>query len=236
MLVAAGLGSRRKMASLIKEGRVSINGEAVTVFNHVVDKNTDRVHIDGIEVGLEAEPKIYLALNKPAGVLSTTSDDRGRKTVLDFVPACLKHLKMYPVGRLDKDSTGLILLTNDGEVAYHLSHPRYEHEKGYQVRLDRFPENSDLELLSKGIELDDGLTRPAIVTRIRKGDDFVCSVVIHEGKKHIVRRMFARLGYVVLELKRTRISGINLGGLESGKTRKLEPQEISRLIQANRRP
>ncbi|MDD5122619.1 MAG: pseudouridine synthase [Dehalococcoidales bacterium] len=230
MLVAAGLGSRRKMASLIKEGRVSINGEPVTAFNYIVDIETERVDIDGIEAALGAQPKVYLALNKPAGVLSTTSDDRGRKTVMDFVPDCLRHLKMYPVGRLDKDSTGLILLTNDGEVALHLSHPRYGHEKEYLVRLNRFLESGDLELLSKGIELDDGITRPAIITRIRKGDDFACSVVIHEGKKHIVRRMFARLGYVVLELKRIRISGINLGGLKSGEIRRLAPQEISRII------
>lgn len=229
-MVAAGLGSRRKMANLIKEGRVSVNGETVTAFNHVVDIDTDRVNIDSAEINLEAEPRIYLALNKPAGVLSTTRDDRGRKTVLDFLPDHLKHIKMYPVGRLDKESTGLILLTNDGEVANHLSHPRYEHEKEYLVRLDRFLENSDLELLRKGIELDDGLAMPAIVNRNREGGDYTCSIVIHEGKKHIVRRMFARLGYVVLDLKRIRISGINLGGLKSGEIRRLAPQEISRII------
>lgn len=229
ILVAAGHGSRRKIADAIREGRIQVNQETVTAFNHIIDISTDRVSIDGAEVELKAEPKVYLALNKPAGVLSTTSDDRGRKTVLDFVPAYLQDVKMYPAGRLDKDSTGLILLTNDGEAAFHLSHPRYEREKEYLVRLNRLLENDDLEQLSRGIELDDGFTRPAIIRRTGESGDFTWSVVIHEGKNHIVRRMFARLGYVVLELKRVRISSINLANLKEGEVRNLDPQEIDQL-------
>ena len=117
ILLVAGVGSRRKLASAIMENRVRVNGEIVTSLNHIVDINTDQVEIDGVEVNISPETKTYLVLNKPTGVLSTTRDDRGRKTVIDFVPPHIKQIKLYPVGRLDMNSSGLVLLTNDGDVA-----------------------------------------------------------------------------------------------------------------------
>ncbi|MFA5451617.1 MAG: pseudouridine synthase [Dehalococcoidales bacterium] len=228
-LIAAGFGSRRKMASAIKEGRVKVNGDTASAFSHTIDINQDRVQFDGVEVGLQAKPKVYLALNKPAGVLSTTSDDRGRKTVLDFIPPYLRSIKMFPVGRLDKDSTGLVLLTNDGDAAFRLSHPRFEHEKEYLVDLDRILDDPYLAQLRKGVELNDGCTRPAKVVAMQDSNNFTYSVIIHEGKNHIVRRMFARLGYIVVKLKRIRIACVNLGDLSLGQTRLLEQEEVRRL-------
>jgi 23S rRNA pseudouridine2605 synthase len=231
ILLVAGVGSRRKLASAIMENRVRVNGEIVTSLNHIVDINTDQVEIDGVEVNISPETKIYLVLNKPTGVLSTTQDDRGRKTVIDFVPPHIKQIKLYPVGRLDMNSSGLVLLTNDGDVAYKLSHPSFEQEKEYVVKLDRVLEARDLKQLAEGVKLDDGITCPARVTVLEEGSVNEYGIVIHEGKKHIVRRLFARLGYVVLALKRIRIATIELGDLDLGNTRLLGEEEIARLKQ-----
>lgn len=228
-MVSAGLGSRRKIAQAIREGRVEVNGNVVTAFNANIDIKEDRISFDGVQVNLETKQKVYLALNKPAGILSTTNDDRGRKTVMDFVPGNLTGTQMYPVGRLDRNSTGLILLTNDGDLAYHLSHPRFEHEKEYVVTLNQAVDESDLAQLRQGIELEDGMTSTARISVINNNRKYSYSVTIHEGKKHIVRRMFARLGYIVLDLERTRISCIELGNLKPGETRLLNEHEIARL-------
>jgi 23S rRNA pseudouridine2605 synthase len=228
-LVNAGIGSRRKVAGAIREGLVQVNGVTVTAFNHLLDINKDLVIFDGAEVRLKPVDSVYLILNKPDGVLSTTKDERGRATIMDFVPPQYKKLPLYPVGRLDKASTGLVLLTNDGEVCYRVTHPRFEHEKEYLVRLDQVLEVSDIDRLRKGVQLDDGITRPALVSRVENGAPDEYRIVIHEGKKHIVRRMFARLGYMVLELKRTRIAGIELGRLGLGETRLLSQKEIQYL-------
>ena len=229
IMVSAGLGSRRKIAQAIQEGRVEVNGNVVTAFNANIDIKEDRISFDGVQVNLETKQKVYLALNKPAGILSTTNDDRGRKTVMDFVPGNLTGMQMYPVGRLDRNSTGLILLTNDGDLAYHLSHPRFEHEKEYVVTLNQAVDESDLAQLRQGIELEDGMTSTARISVINNNRKYSYSVTIHEGKKHIVRRMFARLGYIVLDLERTRISCIELGNLKPGETRLLNEHEIARL-------
>jgi len=228
-LVNAGIGSRRKVAGAIREGLVQINGVTITAFNHLLDINKDLVIFDGAEVRLKPVDSVYLILNKPAGVLSTTKDERGRTTIMDFVPPQYKELALYPVGRLDKASTGLVLLTNDGEVCYRVTHPRFGHEKEYLVRLDQVLEDSDIDQLRKGVQLDDGITRPALVSRVENGAPGEYRIVIHEGKKHIVRRMFARLGYMVLELKRTRIASIELGRLGLGETRLLSQKEIQYL-------
>ena len=135
-LSEAGVGSRRWITDAIKNGRVEVNGEPVENFRHPVNPETDRVSVNGKLVDLKPRRTVYLMVNKPAGILTTTSDERGRSTVLDILPEKYRHLRLYPVGRLDKDSTGLLLLTNDGELTYRLTHPRFEHEKEYLIHID----------------------------------------------------------------------------------------------------
>lgn len=229
VLTGAGIGSRRLMACAIKEGRVQVNQETATGFNFAVDINTDTITIDGRPVKTRAAPFVYLVLNKPAGVLSTTSDQQKRATVADYIPARYRHIKVFPVGRLDKNSTGLILLTNDGQLAYRLSHPRFEHEKEYQVGINHKLSLQDKDRIENGIMLDDGITHPARVKAVEESSRYIYSITIHEGRKHIVRRMLARLGYTVLYLKRVRLSNIYLGELSEGNTRPLTTLELEKL-------
>jgi 23S rRNA pseudouridine2605 synthase len=226
VLVAAGLGSRRNLAEAIKQGRVMVNGQVATAFKLNIDPGSDVVAVDGRPVELHKSTKMYLILNKPAGVLSTTRDDRGRATIMDYLPPELKKDRLYPVGRLDKDSTGLILLTNDGELAYRLTHPRFEHPKEYHVSLNRSLERADREQLQNGIVLEDGKTGPALVKILSSAGPPGYSITIHEGRKHIVRRMFSHLGYTVLLLERVRLDNIKLGNLSRGQIRRLSEQEI----------
>ncbi|MDD5590383.1 MAG: pseudouridine synthase, partial [Dehalococcoidales bacterium] len=171
---------------------------------------------------------VYLMLNKPKGIVSSTSDDRGRKTVVDILPEKYRNIRIYPVGRLDKDSTGLILLTNDGNLTLRLTHPRFEQEKEYLVQIDGELKPEEIAELEKGIYLDDGKTHPAKV-KISRYLPFDYSVAIHEGKKHQVRRMFAALGHNVLELKRIRLGILRLNRLPEGKARELSPAEVESL-------
>jgi len=229
VLTGAGIGPRRRMASIVQEGRVTVNGETATSFNQPVDAGRDRIQIDGKDVNTAREAPVYLLLNKPAGVLSTTRDDRGRPTVIDCIPENFRHSKIYPVGRLDKESTGLVLLTNDGQMAYRLTHPRFEHEKEYRVRLDRKLSSQDRLQIERGIHLDDGITSPARVKDLSGQQEFIYGLVIHEGKKHIIRRMLAHLDYRVMQLERTRLDGLLLGNLPAGKVRTLTPSELENL-------
>lgn len=135
-LTKAGIGPRRQLADAIREGRVEVNGKVVEDFNYPLNLEMDRISIDGRLVNLKPKQKVYLMLNKPKGVMSTTSDERGRSTVIDILPENYRHLRLHPVGRLDKDSTGLLLLTNDGELTYRLTHPSFEHEKEYLVSIN----------------------------------------------------------------------------------------------------
>lgn len=229
ILVDAGLGSRRRLAAAVREGRVTVDGQTVTGFNSPVDISQSRISVDGIRVKCSADPRIYLVLNKPAGVLSTTADERGRTTVMQFVPAAYRDYKLFPAGRLDKDTTGLVLLTNDGEAAYRLTHPRFEHEKEYIARLDRKLDIGDTGRLECGVLLEDGLTYPARVKTWGWNNDNRYSIVIHEGRKHIVRRMLAHLGYRVVSLKRIRLANIILGDLGEGQVRELARKEFEEL-------
>jgi len=229
ILIDAGLGSRRRMAGAVREGRVTVDGQVVTGFNWPVDVSRSRICLDGMPVNYGSASRIYLVLNKPAGVLTTTADDRGRSTVMDFVPAGYRGCKLFPAGRLDRDTTGLVLLTNDGEAAYRLTHPRFEHEKEYIARLDRKLDAGDAARLERGILLDDGLTYPAAVKPLGRDGDHGYAIVIHEGRKHIVRRMLARLGYRVISLKRVRLANITLGDLGEGRVRELTRKEFEEL-------
>jgi 23S rRNA pseudouridine2605 synthase len=218
-LARAGVASRRRSDELIKAGRVTVNGEPGQL-NTLVQRH-DRVELDGEPVGLQ--PLAYVLLHKPAGAVTTASDPQGRPTVVELVdhPA-----RVVPVGRLDYGTTGALLLTNDGELAHRLAHPRYEVEKVYEAEVEHDPSEESLERLRAGIELDDGPTSPAQARRLGPGR---VEVAIHEGRKHQVRRMLEAVGHPVKRLHRSRYAGLTLEGLEPGQWRELEPSEVQRL-------
>ena len=229
-LTEIGIGSRRWLADAIRKGMVELNGEVVEGFRHPVNFKTDRVLIYGRAVNLKPKELVYLLLNKPKGTLSTISDERGRRTVIDILPKRYRHLRLYPVGRLDKDSTGLLLLTNDGNLTYQLTHPRFEHEKEYLVYIDGNLKPNEKRKLEQGIKLEDGITHPAIVRRVESIPPFNYSLTIHEGKKRQVRNMLSSLGHRVMALKRVRIGSLNLDNLQEGDTRQLSTHEVHSLL------
>ncbi|HEY82874.1 MAG TPA: rRNA pseudouridine synthase [Dehalococcoidia bacterium] len=231
ILTGAGLGSRRKMAQAIKQERVSVNGQIITDFRYQVNPETDRVFLDGKPLELEPKQIVTLMLHKPKGIICTLSDERGRRTVTDILPEKYRSLRLYPVGRLDKDSTGLLLLTNDGELAYKLTHPKFEHEKEYLVHIEGRLRPEEKRQLEQGLELEDGITHPAKVREVKSSPPFNYSLTIHEGRKRQVRRMFAHLGHRVLALKRIRLGNLTLGNLPEGKTRELSAREMRALLQ-----
>jgi len=232
-LTEAGAGSRRRLADAIKQGRVEVNGQVVDAFNYPLNVGIDHVQIDGRSVDIKPEHLIYLMMNKPAGVLSTTRDERGRRTVVNILPEKYRRFRLYPVGRLDKDSTGLLLLTNDGELTNKLTHPRYEHEKEYLVQVDSSIKPGDKKKLERGLSLEDGMTYPALVREIRDHLPFNYSITIHEGRKRQVHRMFQSLGYRVQALKRIRIGRLALDRLKEGEIRELDARE-KRVLLANK--
>ena len=229
VLSGAGIGSRRLLADAIREGRVEVNGEVVEDFCHAVNADSDRITLDGRSVNIKPRQTVYLMLNKPKDVLSTTKDERGRRTVIDLLPGKYRQLKLHLVGRLDKDSTGLLLLTNDGDLTYRLTHPSFEHEKEYHVSLNARLKPGDKNRLKRGIKLDDGITHRATIRELSK-KQFDYSITIHEGRKRQVRRMFDSLSYRVVALKRVRTGSLNLGDLKEGEVRSLSPQEVKALL------
>lgn len=228
--MGAGIGSRRRLADAIMRGAVAVNGRIVADLGFPVDVDRDKVTLDGRAVALRALRKVYLMLNKPSGILCTARDERGRRMVLDILPQKYRHLGIHPVGRLDKDTTGLLLLTNDGEFTYRITHPRFEHEREYLVQIDGKLGAQDVRRLERGIELEDGVAHPAIVHELKANPPYSYSVIMHEGRKRQVRRMFAALGHRVLALQRVRVGGLGLGGLGEGGVRELSVEEISQLM------
>jgi len=226
-LARAGVASRRRADELIKAGRVRVNGEPGRLNTFVAAG--DRVEVDGREVS--AQPLAYYLLHKPAGVVTTVRDPQGRPTVVQLVPA---QPRVVPVGRLDADTTGALLLTNDGALAHRLAHPRYGVEKVYEAEVEGDPDEQALRRLRDGVELDDGRTAPARARRLGPGR---VELVLHEGRKHQVKRMLAAVGHPVLRLHRSGYAGLTLEGLEPGAWRELAPDEVERLrVAASGRP
>jgi len=228
-LTEAGAGSRRRMADAIMHGLVQVNGRVVSDLRYMVDAEKDRITVDGRVVDIKPRKYIYLMLNKPAGILSTVRDERGRKTIIDILPAKYRNIGLHSVGRLDKDSAGLLLLTNDGDFTYRLTHPRFEKEKEYLLQIDGVLKPHEISVLEKGIELEDGMTHGAAVKLIRSAPPFNYSITLHEGRKRQVRRMFASLGHRVVALRRVREGSIVLGELGEGHVRELSAADVSRL-------
>ena len=230
VLIEARIDSRRRLVAAILEGRVRVNNEIVTVLRHPVDRDADQISIDGQPVELTVGQMVYLMLNKPAGVLSSVSDDRGRQTVLDLIPEKYRQFRLYPAGRLDIDTTGLLLLTNDGKLTHHLTHPGSNIEKEYLVQVKGELSKEKKGKLEKGIQLEDGLTAPAVVKEINTSPPYNYSITIHEGRKRQVRRMFLAVGHRVLTLKRVRIGTLRLGNLGEGEVRELGEEEVGQLM------
>ncbi len=219
-LARAGLASRRKAEALIAEGRVRVNGRVAELGMKVAAG--DEVTVDGRVVGA-GERRVTFAFYKPRGVLSSVGDDRGRKTVIDFFPPIPG---LHPVGRLDLESEGLLLVTNDGELTNRLTHPSFGHEKAYRVWSAQGTLGaSELQALERGVELDDGLAR-AVVAKVAKGG---CRLVLSEGRKRQIRRMLAAVGHRVTRLKRERIGKLELGELTPGEYRELAAEEVEAL-------
>ena len=228
-LIATGTGSRRKLADSVINGRVFVNGRPVDDLKHPVDIGQDVITIDGKQIDLEPKETICLILNKPKGILSTTSDERGRRTVMDILPPEYRRKGLYPAGRLDKDTTGIMLLTNNGDLTYKLTHPRFEHEKEYLVHIDGTLTAEEKGILKRGIKLEDGKTSPAKIKSVESNPPYNYRLTIHEGRKRQVRRMFERLKHPVIDLKRIRIGGLRLGKLKEGEARRLNTDEIAAL-------
>ena len=225
-LAHAGVASRRSAEALIAAGRVTVEEEIVTDPARDVREDS-RVSLDGRPLA-GPEPRVLYALNKPAGVVSTARDTHGRPTVIELVPA--RGLRLYPVGRLDIDSSGLILLTNDGELANRLTHPRFQVPKTYRVRLGGAPiSQAAVKALREGVRLQDGVTAPARVRRVGGMGSNLLELTIHEGRNRQVRRMCQAVGHPVLELVRTRFGPLALDGLAPGAYRRLGDAELARL-------
>jgi 23S rRNA pseudouridine2605 synthase len=228
VLARAGFGSRRACELLIEDNRVTVNGEPAELGQRV-DVERDRVAVDGIPVSTRAG-LVYYLLNKPSGVVTTAHDPEGRPTVIDLVPL---EPRVFPVGRLDADTEGLLLLTNDGDLTHHLTHPSFGVEKQYLVHVEGDPSPAALRRLREGVELDDGITAPARTARVGRG---TIKLTIHEGRNRQVRRMCAAVGHPVVRLVRTRVGPIAERGLKPGEWRPLTQAEVRALAEAAAAP
>ena len=227
-LAHAGIASRRASEALVADGRVTVDGAVITDPARDVS-GEEAIAVDG-ELVRGPGTRVVYALHKPAGVVSTAADTHGRPTVVDLVPT---GQRLYPVGRLDADSTGLILLTNDGDLAYALTHPRFEVPRTYRARVNGRPSERALRALREGVVLDDGRTAPAQVRMVSAHE---IELTIHEGRKHQVRRMCEAVGHRVIDLRRVAFGPLRLGDLTAGRHRRLTAAEVQRLRDSAREP
>ncbi len=225
VMAHAGIASRRKSEEIIAQGRVKVNGKVITTMGEKVDPQKDTIEVDGKVIS--KEKRIYLLLNKPTGYVSTVDDPRGRKTVLDLVGNISQRI--YPAGRLDYDTSGLLILTNDGDLTYILTHPSFKVDKTYLVEVKGKVKPGDLNRLNKGIKLEDGMTVPSQTKLISSNSGTTNFVMtIHEGRNRQVRRMCKKIGYQVKNLKRIGIGFLKIDELSEGEYRHLTDEEIEK--------
>ena len=228
VIAYAGVASRRKAEQYILEGKVKVNGKVVKELGTKVSSSDD-IEVNGVKI--EKEDKVYFLLYKPRAVISAVTDDKGRKTVTDLFKKEV-HQRIFPVGRLDYDTSGLILLTNDGEFSYQMTHPKFKIDKTYIARVKGVPTIEGLKKLQRGIKLEDGKTAPAKVSMTsfdEKAGKAICEITIHEGRNRQVRRMFEAIGNPVVKLKRERFAFLDLTGLMPGEYRQLTKHEVKLL-------
>jgi 23S rRNA pseudouridine2605 synthase len=231
-LAGAGIGSRRSVERLIEQGRVRVNGERARLGQRI-DPHNDKVEVDGSSLPLRPD-RVYLLLNKPRGVVTTASDPHGRPTVVDLVPTAER---LWPVGRLDIDTEGALVLCNDGDLTFRLTHPSFLVDKTYVAEVGGAIGDAAVARLRRGIELDDGPTAPArVVVKDRTRSSSLVEITIHEGRQRQIRRMLAAVGHPVRRLVRTRIGPLQLGRLRPGTVRRLRPDEVRALYAAARGP
>ncbi|MDO4940141.1 MAG: pseudouridine synthase [Erysipelotrichaceae bacterium] len=226
IIASSGLCSRRKAEELILAGRVSVNGQVIDTLGFKAQANDD-IKVDGIS--LNNEEKVVYMINKPKNVISSTSDDKGRTTVIDLIDC---QYRLYPLGRLDYDSTGLLLLSNDGELMQQLIHPKYEVDKTYEVTIDGLIKKEEITKLENGVKVDDYITGKAKINLIRQNTNKYTSfltITIHEGKNREIRKMFQTLGYKVTRLHRIKEANLEIGDLKYGEYRRLKPYELVKL-------
>ncbi|RKY43161.1 MAG: pseudouridine synthase [Candidatus Makaraimicrobium thalassicum] len=227
ILAHAGVASRRHAAEFIANGRVKVDGRSVTEKGLRIDPAKHEILVDGRALPKE-EKKYYFLFNKPGNVISTVRDTHGRKKVTDYFKEI--NARLYPVGRLDKDTTGALIMTNDGKLAHRLAHPGFEIEKEYRVTVSRCVSRDDIRKIGKGIEVEGKITAPCEIKLVKKDlKAAVYRVKLHEGRKRQVRRMFEAAGAVVTGLKRSRYAGLTLRGLKQGEFRPLTEKEVARL-------
>lgn len=227
-LASCGVASRRKCEEIISRGKVTINGEVVRELGTIINVKKDLVKVYGKDVSLDTK-KVYYMLNKPQGVISASKSKYGEETVVDLLGK--KEHRLFPVGRLDKDTTGLIILTNDGDFAYKLTHPKYEKEKTYEALVKGKVDSKALDKLKQGVVIDGKKTSRAKVRLVKMiGVNSLVEITLIEGRKRQVKKMCEKVGHKVIKLNRTMENGLSLGDLEVGEYRKLTKNEVSRLL------
>ncbi|ERN54576.1 rRNA pseudouridine synthase [Alkalihalophilus marmarensis] len=227
VIAQAGITSRRKAETMITEGKVKVNGQVVRELGVKVNPNKDEIEVEGVPI--DKEEPVYYLMYKPQGVISSVKDEKGRKVVTDFLEI---EQRVFPIGRLDYDTSGLILLTNDGEFANQLMHPKFKIDKVYVAKVKGIPARESLKKLQHGVMLEDGKTAPAkvkLVSMDKKKQTAIVQLTIHEGRNRQVRRMFEAIGHPVMKLKREQYSFLNLRSMNPGDVRPLKPIEVKHL-------
>ncbi|MCU0587160.1 MAG: rRNA pseudouridine synthase [Syntrophobacteraceae bacterium] len=229
VLAQAGVASRRAAEAMISQGRVRVNGLTITELGRRVDPESDHIEVDGDRISVD-QPRVYWLFYKPAGCVTTVRDPQGRRTVLDGTPEITE--RVFPVGRLDYDAEGLLVLTNDGDLAHQLQHPRYGVQKVYEVKVKGQPGPDVLRQLARGVRLEEGVTAPARVRLLRRLTDAAwLEIVLHQGWYRQIKRMCGTMGFPVLKIRRVAYGPLGLGGMKPGEVRRLTPREVRDLYE-----